>query len=186
MQVCTSLQTDNHVSAPSLSFFTGRMPFLPPNRQRQSTGSRKCWRNVHVVLLLTRPRALRRSMILSKRSRDDDARAGFTKWPFMTTQSWAENPRGRWKLFVILDSDEPQAGSLHEWSLLLHGTRKSPYVEQKVSIRVSVPDKGKSPQARAWVPNRLCRLWIRETHDCIAGQVRPGSGPRAAMATVAS
>jgi len=92
---------------------------------------------------------LRRSMILSKRSRDDDARAGFTKWPFMTTQSWAENPRGRWKLFVILDSDEPQAGSLHEWSLLLHGTRKSPYVEQKVSIRVSVPDKGKSPQARA-------------------------------------
>jgi len=31
MQVCTSLQTDNH------SVFTGRMPFLPPNQQRQST-----------------------------------------------------------------------------------------------------------------------------------------------------
>jgi len=28
MQVCTSLQTDNHV-------FTGRMPFLPPNQQCQ-------------------------------------------------------------------------------------------------------------------------------------------------------
>jgi len=38
MQVCTSLQTDNHASTPSLSFFTGRMPFLPPpNQQRQST-----------------------------------------------------------------------------------------------------------------------------------------------------
>jgi len=37
MQVCTSLQTDNHVSTPQLSFFTGRMPFLPHNRQRQST-----------------------------------------------------------------------------------------------------------------------------------------------------
>jgi len=37
MQVCTSLQTDNHVSIPPLSFFTGRMPFLPPNQQRQST-----------------------------------------------------------------------------------------------------------------------------------------------------
>ena len=75
MQVCTSLQTDNHTSTPSLflqtgcpshhsvfkgriswaickpeprsrqitttaphhSVFTGRMPFLPPNQQRQST-----------------------------------------------------------------------------------------------------------------------------------------------------
>ena len=31
MQVCTSLQT------PTTQFFTGRMPFLPPNQQRQST-----------------------------------------------------------------------------------------------------------------------------------------------------
>jgi len=37
MQVCTSLQTDNHTSTSPLSFFTGRMPFLPPNQQRQST-----------------------------------------------------------------------------------------------------------------------------------------------------
>ena len=36
MQVCTSLHTDNHASIPSV-FFTGRMPFLPPNQQRQST-----------------------------------------------------------------------------------------------------------------------------------------------------
>jgi len=42
----TSLQTDNHASTPPLSFyrpdchhsvFTGRMPFLLPNQQRQST-----------------------------------------------------------------------------------------------------------------------------------------------------
>ena len=37
MQVCTSLQTDNHASTPPLKFFTDRMPFLPPNQQRQST-----------------------------------------------------------------------------------------------------------------------------------------------------
>ena len=37
MQVCTSLQTDKHASTPPLSIFTGRMPFLPPNQQRQST-----------------------------------------------------------------------------------------------------------------------------------------------------
>ena len=34
---CTSLQTDNHASTSPLSFFTGRMSFLPPNQQRQST-----------------------------------------------------------------------------------------------------------------------------------------------------
>jgi len=37
MQVCISLQTDNHASTPPLKFFTGRMSFLPPNQQRQST-----------------------------------------------------------------------------------------------------------------------------------------------------
>jgi len=34
MQVCTSLQADNH--APTAQFFTGRMPFLPLNQQCQS------------------------------------------------------------------------------------------------------------------------------------------------------
>jgi len=41
MQVCTSLQTDNltstHPFQKNTQFFTGRMPFLPPNPQRQST-----------------------------------------------------------------------------------------------------------------------------------------------------
>ena len=41
MRVCTSLQTDNHASTPPLSFFTGRMPFLPPNQQCQSTEGTK-------------------------------------------------------------------------------------------------------------------------------------------------
>jgi len=39
MQVCTSLQTDNHASTTPLIFFAGRMPFLPPGHQRQSTRS---------------------------------------------------------------------------------------------------------------------------------------------------
>ena len=37
MQFCTWLQTDNHASTSPLSFFTDRMPFLPPNQQHQST-----------------------------------------------------------------------------------------------------------------------------------------------------
>jgi len=35
--ICTSLQTDNYASISSLHIFTGWMPFLPPNQQRQST-----------------------------------------------------------------------------------------------------------------------------------------------------
>ena len=34
MQACTSLQTDNHASTTQLSFFTGQMPFLPPNQPK--------------------------------------------------------------------------------------------------------------------------------------------------------
>ena len=41
MQVCTSHQTDNHASTSPLGFFTGRMPFLSPNQQRQSTEGKK-------------------------------------------------------------------------------------------------------------------------------------------------
>jgi len=56
MQVCTSLQTDNHASTPPL-FFTGRMPFLPPNQQRQSTEGTDTWGSIpykqgdHILLL---------------------------------------------------------------------------------------------------------------------------------------
>jgi len=37
MQVCTSLQTDNNASTSPLKFFTGRMPLLLTNQQRQRT-----------------------------------------------------------------------------------------------------------------------------------------------------
>jgi len=38
MQItCTVLQTDNHASTTPLSFSTGRMPYLPPDQQHQST-----------------------------------------------------------------------------------------------------------------------------------------------------
>ena len=48
MQVCNSLQTNNHASTSLLKFFTGRMPFLPPNQQCQSTeGNPSCWPHTH-------------------------------------------------------------------------------------------------------------------------------------------
>jgi len=34
---------DNHASTPPLSFFAGRMPFLLPNQQHQSTEGKQTW-----------------------------------------------------------------------------------------------------------------------------------------------
>jgi len=49
--ICASLQTDNHTSIPPLSFFTSRMPFLPPNQQHQSTeGVPNGWSSVTYIV----------------------------------------------------------------------------------------------------------------------------------------
>jgi len=47
-QVCTLLQTDNHANNSPLSFFTGWMPFLPPNQQRLSTEGKSTKSKVEV------------------------------------------------------------------------------------------------------------------------------------------
>ena len=49
-------------------------------------------------------------MILSERPNDDDGTDGFTKWPFMTTHTWAEYPRGRWTLEVNFVDGPAQSG----------------------------------------------------------------------------
>jgi len=48
MQVCTLLEPDNHAT----QFFTGWMPFLPPNQQRQSTEGKRFLFNGHIFLVL--------------------------------------------------------------------------------------------------------------------------------------
>jgi len=53
MQVCTSLQTDNHASTPPLKCFTGRMPFLPPNQQHQSTEDKTSTMLNHLKIIST-------------------------------------------------------------------------------------------------------------------------------------
>lgn len=50
-----------------------------------------------LILFLTSPMGTR-SMILNRRPFDDDNKNGFVRWPFMTTQTWGENPRGKWTL----------------------------------------------------------------------------------------
>jgi len=74
-----------------------------------------------------------RSMILSTRPNDEDSRDGFTKWPFMTTHTWAEYPRGKWTLEVRFNGKRVNQGFLKEWTLLLHGTRDAPYSDLPVT-----------------------------------------------------
>nr|CAG4643798.1 EOG090X02T5 [Lepidurus arcticus] len=54
-----------------------------------------------IEMFLTSPVGTK-SMILSRRPNDDDSRDGFIKWPFMTTHTWGEYPRGIWTLEVTI------------------------------------------------------------------------------------
>jgi proprotein convertase subtilisin/kexin type 2 len=68
-----------------------------------------------------------RTMILSRRPKDDDSKDGFTNWPFMTTHTWGENPSGKWRLIARFQGPGPHAGTLKKFSLMLHGTKEPPY-----------------------------------------------------------
>jgi hypothetical protein len=61
-------------------------------------------------------------MILSERPNDDDSQDGFTKWPFMTTHTWAEYPRSVslfLKIFKNLEGYMKAFGA----SVLINNTR---------------------------------------------------------------
>ncbi|XP_031959513.1 neuroendocrine convertase 2 isoform X1 [Corvus cornix cornix] len=73
-----------------------------------------------------------KSILLSWRPRDDDSKVGFDKWPFMTTHTWGEDPRGTWALEIGFVGSQPQRGVLKEWTLMLHGTQSAPYIDQIV------------------------------------------------------
>ncbi|KAH9497819.1 Neuroendocrine convertase 2 [Dermatophagoides farinae] len=84
-----------------------------------------------VLLYLISPMGTK-SMILSRRPNDDDGHDGFVKWPFMTTHTWGENPRGVWRLEVAHSGPEQQHGFIKEWILMIHGTKEQPYKDLPV------------------------------------------------------
>lgn len=74
-------------------------------------------------------------MILSQRPNDDDNKNGFTRWPFMTTHTWAELSRGTWTLDIVMEpiigvKTNIETGVFKEWTLVLHGTKTPPYANQ--------------------------------------------------------
>jgi len=76
-----------------------------------------------LVVYLTSPMGTK-SCLLSPR-KEDLSDEGFTKWPFMTTHSWGEDPRGTWTIEIKdLGDNRPNHGTLTEWQLILHGTKE--------------------------------------------------------------
>lgn len=94
-----------------------------------------------LVVYLTSPMGTK-SCLLSPR-KEDLSDEGFTKWPFMTTHSWGEDPRGTWTLEIKdLGDNRPNHGTLTEWQLILHGTKEKPNhqpIEHPEKPRDSVP-----------------------------------------------
>ena len=87
-----------------------------------------------------------KSRLLSPRG-EDLSDEGFSKWPFMTTHSWGEDPRGVWTLEINDEGDSRENhGVLKEWGLVLHGTKEKPPFQ-----RTTHPDK---PRPTKSVPAR--------------------------------
>nr|CAA48730.1 LPC2 [Lymnaea stagnalis] len=87
-----------------------------------------------VTMYMTSPMGTT-SMILSQRPNDDDDKNGFTRWPFMTTHTWAEMSRGTWTLDIVMEpimgvKTNIETGLFKEWTLVLHGTKTAPYAKQ--------------------------------------------------------
>jgi proprotein convertase subtilisin/kexin type 2 len=68
------------------------------------------------------------TMILSRRPKDDDSKDGFTNWPFMTTHTWGEHPKGKWRLVARFQGPGEHRGTLKRFTLMLHGTKDPPYL----------------------------------------------------------
>ncbi|CAH8824002.1 unnamed protein product [Trichobilharzia szidati] len=97
-----------------------------------------------VTIFLTSPMNTT-SMLLRRRPKDTDNTRGFTKWPFMTTHMWSENPRGNWSLIIAIDpnSKDPLGYVLlTEWILVVHGTQEPPYAHLSESTISIAPKLG--------------------------------------------
>ena len=110
-----------------------------------------------LVVYLTSPMGTK-SCLLSPR-KEDVSDEGFTKWPFMTTHSWGEDPRGTWTLEIKdVGENRPNHGTLTEWQLILHGTKQKPGHQSithpdKPRDSVPVPETPGPPSLSTHVPS---------------------------------
>ncbi|XP_033102702.1 neuroendocrine convertase 2-like [Anneissia japonica] len=118
-----------------------------------------------VVINLISPMGTK-SMLLSTRPRDDDNIVGFQSWPFMTTHTWGEDPIGEWTLEISMNGNPIQHGTLIAWTLVLHGTREAPYIDEaKAKSTCKNVDKDSTEVADAGETNDDNALTKKEIPD---------------------
>nr|A0A044RE18.1 RecName: Full=Endoprotease bli; AltName: Full=Blisterase; Flags: Precursor [Onchocerca volvulus] len=114
------------------------------------------------------------SVLLPPRPQDFNSN-GIHKWPFLSVQTWGEDPRGKWTLMVeSVSTNRNVGGTFHDWSLLLYGTaepaqpndpRHSSVVPSSVSAEspfdritqhiASQEKKKKQRDSRDWQPKKV-------------------------------
>ncbi|XP_028416477.1 LOW QUALITY PROTEIN: proprotein convertase subtilisin/kexin type 5-like [Dendronephthya gigantea] len=77
-----------------------------------------------LTIYITSPQGTR-STLLGKRRMDYSAK-GFNNWAFMSTHTWEENPKGKWKLEIENVGSTANTGTLRGWQLRFHGTQEEP------------------------------------------------------------
>ena len=102
-----------------------------------------------LILHLVSPSGTR-SMILNRRPYDDDDKNGFVRWPFMTTQTWGENPRGKWKLEAEFYSEKDTANNKTENKLSgsndINATNDNSKAQDSMNETTTI--KAKDPKAQ--------------------------------------
>ncbi|VVC39282.1 Peptidase S8, pro-domain,Peptidase S8, subtilisin-related,Peptidase S8, subtilisin, Ser-active [Cinara cedri] len=81
-----------------------------------------------------------KSTLLAPRTHDN-SHAGFRVWPFMTVHMWGERPFGIWQLTIHNEGKLLGRSSLHEWCLILYGTKYAPRTISPPIYPVEQPPK---------------------------------------------
>lgn len=96
-----------------------------------------------------------KSRLLTPRG-EDLSDEGFLKWPFMTTHSWGEDPRGTWTLEITDEGDSrANRGFLKEWGLVLHGTKDKPPYQRVTHPETPRPTKPVPQRKRTHVKDKI-------------------------------
>ena len=131
--ICTSLQTDNHTNTSSLNF-TGRVLFLTPNQQCQSTEGadtnkkfksrnktkHDCWKKSHSWWLLSNLHATSNNYCVLLA--DDSVtltQSGYTRWPSRPSRplhKYTSRPFNQTFGAKVKQSENPVQPYHHPWS----------------------------------------------------------------------
>ena len=104
-----------------------------------------------------------RAVLLPPRPQDYNQN-GFHKWPFLSVQSWGEDPRGTWTLMIESVASNPKTtGSFSDWTLILYGTAEPAQSSDPKHTRQPVYQSGNGiPSVASPITsqdNPASRLW---------------------------